>query len=148
MIGHFKTRRDWVTFYIRGTEKWEFKNKWLVIDFDKSILTMTSLAYCTASFSVSITLSVALKKMKIIVLLLRRFISCMRQISFPKGNKHFSYWILIMFSHSSIRISFNPFHANGLFLYPLKKSENLWFSNVFRGYRKRPVAWNGLLLVQ
>ena len=107
---------------------------------------MTSLAYCTASFSVSITLSVALKKMKIIVLLLRRFISCMRQISFPKGNKHFSYLILIMFSHSSIRISFNPFHANGLFPYPLKKSENQRFSDVFRGYRKRPMAWNGLRL--
>ena len=34
----------------------------------------------------------------------------------------------------------NPFHATGLFLYPLKTSETLWFSNVFRGYRKRPMA--------
>ena len=33
-----------------------------------------------------------------------------------------------------------PFHATGLFLYPLKTSENLWLSDVFRGYRKRPVA--------
>ena len=33
-----------------------------------------------------------------------------------------------------------PFHATGLFLCPLKTSENLWFSDVFRGYRKRPVA--------
>ena len=32
------------------------------------------------------------------------------------------------------------FHATGLFLYPLKTSEILWFSDVFRGYRKRPVA--------
>ena len=38
----------------------------------------------------------------------------------------------------------NPFHATGLFWYPLKTSENLWFSDVFRGYRKRPVARNGL----
>ena len=30
------------------------------------------------------------------------------------------------------------------FLYPLKTSENLWFSHVFRGCRKRPVAWNEL----
>ena len=36
------------------------------------------------------------------------------------------------------------FHATGLFRYPLKTSENLWFSDVFRGYRNRPVAWNGL----
>ena len=34
----------------------------------------------------------------------------------------------------------NPFHATGLFRYPLKISENLWFSDVFREYRKRPVA--------
>ena len=33
------------------------------------------------------------------------------------------------------------------FLYPLKTSENLWLSDVFRGYRKRPVAWNGLILL-
>ena len=38
----------------------------------------------------------------------------------------------------------NPFHASGLFWYPLKTSENLWFSDVFRGYQKRTVAWNGL----
>ena len=34
--------------------------------------------------------------------------------------------------------------ATGLFRYPLKKSENQRFSDVFRGYRKRPVSWNGL----
>ena len=31
---------------------------------------------------------------------------------------------------------FNPFHATGLFLYPLE-TENLGFYNVFSGYRKR-----------
>ena len=30
----------------------------------------------------------------------------------------------------------NPFHAARLFLYPLKTSENLWFSQDLRGYRK------------
>ena len=35
---------------------------------------------------------------------------------------------------------FNPFHATGLILHTLKTSENLWFSDVFRGSRKRPVA--------
>ena len=38
----------------------------------------------------------------------------------------------------------NPFHANGLFRYSLKTSENQRFSDVFREYRKRPMAWNGL----
>ena len=39
---------------------------------------------------------------------------------------------------------FNPFQATGLFLYPMTTSKNFWFSDVFRGYKKRPVAWNGL----
>ena len=39
---------------------------------------------------------------------------------------------------------FNRFHATDLFWYPLKTSENLWFSAVFRGYQKRLVARNGL----
>ena len=38
----------------------------------------------------------------------------------------------------------NPFHATGLFRYPLKTSENQRSSDVFRWYRKRLVAWNGL----
>ena len=38
-------------------------------------------------------------------------------------------------------ITFNKFHVIGLFLYPLEtKSGNLWFSDGFRGYRKKPVA--------
>ena len=41
---------------------------------------------------------------------------------------------------------FNSFHAIGLFLYRPKTSENQWFSAVFRGYRKRPVAWNEIIL--
>ena len=36
----------------------------------------------------------------------------------------------------------NLFNDTGLFLYPLKTSENLWFSNVFRKYRERPVVLN------
>ena len=34
----------------------------------------------------------------------------------------------------------NPFCTTGLFLYPLKTSEKFWFFDMFRGYRKRPVA--------
>ena len=39
----------------------------------------------------------------------------------------------------------NPFHAAGLFLYPLKTSENQSFSDNFRGYKKKPVLRNGYL---
>ena len=39
------------------------------------------------------------------------------------------------------KIGINPFHATGLFLYPLS---DLWISDVFRGYRKRPVELNEL----
>ena len=39
-----------------------------------------------------------------------------------------------------LRILINPSHATGFFLYLLKTSENLWFSDVFRGHRKTLVA--------
>ena len=43
-------------------------------------------------------------------------------------------------------IFFNPFHANGPFLYPLKTLENLWFCDVFRGYRNDEIlTWNELI---
>ena len=35
--------------------------------------------------------------------------------------------------------------ATGVFLYPPKTSENQRSSYAFRGYRKRPVTWNGLI---
>ena len=41
-------------------------------------------------------------------------------------------------SYSAFEKFINPFHAAVLFLYPLKTSD--WFSDIFRGYRKRPVA--------
>ena len=41
---------------------------------------------------------------------------------------------------------FYPFHANVPFLYSLNTSENLCFSEVFRGYRNGTLAWNGLKL--
>ena len=43
------------------------------------------------------------------------------------------------------QFSINPFIATMIFLYPLKTSENQRFSDVFRGYRKRQVAWNELI---
>ena len=41
-------------------------------------------------------------------------------------------------------VTVNPFHVTGLFLYPVKTSENVRLSHVFMGYIKRPEAWNGL----
>ena len=41
-----------------------------------------------------------------------------------------------------------PLHVTDVFLYPLKTSENQRFSGIFRGYRKTPVAWDELTLVQ
>ena len=37
----------------------------------------------------------------------------------------------------------NPFHATGLYLYPLE-TENLQFPDVFRRYRTGPLTQNGL----
>ena len=42
-------------------------------------------------------------------------------------------------------IGINLFHATGRFQYPLKTSENQRFFNVYSGYWKRLVAWNGLM---
>ena len=38
-----------------------------------------------------------------------------------------------------------PFHATDLFWYPQEASENQRFSDVFRGYQKKSVTWNGLI---
>ena len=42
----------------------------------------------------------------------------------------------------------NPFRTTGLFRYPPRKTENQRFPDVFRGYQKRPVAWNGLMFIR
>ena len=52
-------------------------------------------------------------------------------------NLWWSYWYVY---------HINPFHATVLFLYPLKKTGGLWFSDVFRGYRKRTL--NGVMSVE
>ena len=38
-----------------------------------------------------------------------------------------------------------PLHASFSFLYPLKKSKNLWFFGIFRGYGNGLVTRNGLI---
>ena len=54
-------------------------------------------------------------------------------------------WFLYQMQHWTEMGYF--FHANVLFLYLLKTSENLQFSDVFRGYRNRTLAWIGLIKV-
>ena len=41
----------------------------------------------------------------------------------------------------------NPSHVTGQSTCLLKIPENIWFSDVSRGYRKRPVAWNTLVIL-
>ena len=59
-----------------------------------------------------------------------------------RDNRTISMKMSVMFV---IFLTLSSFHVTGLFLYSLKTLENislvLW---CFRGYRKRPVAWNGL----
>ena len=50
-----------------------------------------------------------------------------------------SYW-----DYSEQEILFNPFSTNVPLLYPLKTSENLRFSDVFRGYRSGTLVENEL----
>ena len=50
----------------------------------------------------------------------------------------------VWFWPSGFDIPYDLFHATGHFLYPLKVSENFWFSCIFRGYRNRLVAENVL----
>ena len=37
-------------------------------------------------------------------------------------------------------LDINPILANDSFIYPLKTLENLWFSDVFRGYRNKTLT--------
>ena len=51
----------------------------------------------------------------------------------------------ILFSRVILRRrQINPFQANVPILYPLKTPENLWCFGVFRGYKMRALARNGL----
>ena len=70
---------------------------------------------------------------------IRKFACSMRQGKVFKINVDFSHDIYIEV--------INPFHATDLFWYPLKTSENLRFSDVFRGYQKRSVAWNKIISI-
>ena len=54
-----------------------------------------------------------------------------------------SYPEYLAFITIKIKHDFYPISCQ-VFLYPLKTSDNQRFSDIFRGYKKRPVAKNGL----
>ena len=62
--------------------------------------------------------------------------------SYIKTNSFLGYTVLYI--GRSWYININPFHANVLFLYPLKASKNQIFSDVFRGSKTRKLAWKEL----
>ena len=49
-----------------------------------------------------------------------------------------------LLTENFMKNTINPFHATDLFLYSLKTSENWRFSDVFKGYRNKTIARNGL----
>ena len=57
-------------------------------------------------------------------------------------NVIYIYHLLLSFSNYDI---YNVFDATVLFLYPLKTSENLWFSDVFMGYSKGRDGWHEMV---
>ena len=62
--------------------------------------------------------------------------SCVGLLCSPPARHYFTF---------SLNNSLNLFQANVPFLNSLKTPENLWFSEVFRVYRKGTLAWNGLI---
>ena len=60
-----------------------------------------------------------------------------------KQNSHFEPFLAVLYEVVYVYCQY-PFHATGLFRYPLKTSANLWFADVFKGSQKQPVAWNSL----
>ena len=69
------------------------------------------------------------------------------QKSYLISFQNFSiFWDIFLYFNHYIQIFYiSSFHANAPFLYPLKTSENIWFSDVFREYRNETLAWNGLI---
>ena len=68
-----------------------------------------------------------------------------------KNSNNMFAWLLTLaiintFQANILNYSSNPFSTNIPLLYPLKRSENLRFSDVFRGYRSGTFVENGLTL--
>ena len=79
----------------------------------------------------------------------RNILHCMRKENIASGpwasDKKLNCWINSWVAGIIAKWVFNPFHATVIFQYPLETSEDLWFSDIYKGYRKRPEAWNRLI---
>ena len=96
---------------------------WLVVPFLKFLVVTL---YCRLQFKCFVEINVCLRKWILLARVSQTEVSKIPILVIPTAK------------------CINPFHTICLFLYPLKTSENQRFFDVFRGYRKRPVAWNGL----
>ena len=63
----------------------------------------------------------------------------LNQCSISVPSEYLCFFMFFYVSHST-----QPISCHDLFFYPRKTLENLWFSDIFRMYRKRWVAWNRL----
>ena len=82
---------------------------------------------------------VTLLKLTLLHGCLSRFLNCTNGTKLRNTSHLCDYYF-----HNFCRHFINPFYATFLFLHPLKTSKNLWFSDIFRRYRKRSVTCNGL----
>ena len=62
-----------------------------------------------------------------------------------KHTKRIPFSIFLV-STGVVRVLLTHFSSNILFLFPLKTSENVWFSDVFRDYRDETLGQNRLRL--
>ena len=67
---------------------------------------------------------------------------CLTKIFYSLNNAWVNNYVESAVKKLDINSLLNPFHTTCLFLYPLKTLENERYSDsdVFRGYRKRPVS--------
>ena len=69
---------------------------------------------------------------------------CPTYICIRKRLSYFTFLLIKSDSQYAGDFVINRFYTTAIFLYLVKTSENLSFSDVSRGYRKRSVVWNRL----
>ena len=68
-------------------------------------------------------------------------LKCLLPFATSVREDHYSFLVTIKRKHCCLDLLFiNPFWPNVSFLYLLKTSESFLFSDVFRGYRNRPLG--------
>ena len=68
-------------------------------------------------------------------------LKCLLPFATSVREDHYSFLVTIKRKHCCLDLLFiNPFWPNVSFLYLLKTSESFLFSDIFRGYRNRPLG--------